>query len=184
MAECGQGEGGVAVSAPIILGLDLSLRGLGMVAVPAFWRGDWARIARRTVGHPLPKDATEADRIGRLVRLSGEVVAFGRAQGCTHAVVEQYAFTSRNAHSHALGELGGAVKVAIVAKMPVETVPPASARKLLLGKLPRRDVKAAVRAHLTAIGMPASWTDDEADAWVAANWVLAGIGGFAFAEVA
>lgn len=163
------------------LGLDLSLRGAGLVAVPPDWCGDWSRIARATVGHSLTRDATEADRIGRLVRLSAEVVAFAEAHRCKRAVVEQYAFTSRNAHSHALGELGGVVKVLLTARVgiPVDVVPPASARKLILGKLPRKDVKVATRAALTRMGMPTEWTNDEADAFVVANYVLAGNGGYA-----
>lgn len=169
---------------PIVLGLDLSLRGLGMVAVPAFWGGDWTRIARKTVGHPLPKAATEADRIGRLVRLSAEVEHFARSHGCTLAIVEQYAFSSLHGHAHALGELGGVVKVLLGARlgMHLEAVPPASARKLVCGKLPRKDVKSHVRGELTRMGVPTSWTADEADAFVVANWALSALGGYALVQ--
>jgi Holliday junction resolvasome RuvABC endonuclease subunit len=165
----------------VVLGLDLSLRGAGLAAVPTRWDGDWSRIARATVGHPLRKDASEADRIGRLVRLSGEVVAFAERHGCTSAIVEQYAFSSRHAHAHALGELGGVVRVLLTTRVriPLDVVAPARARKLILGKLPRKDVKAATRAALTAMGMPAEWTADEADAFVLCNHALAEAGGYA-----
>jgi Holliday junction resolvasome RuvABC endonuclease subunit len=166
-----------------VLGLDLSLRGAGLVAVPVDWGGNWTRIDRATVGHPLHRDASDADRIGRLVRLSGEIVAFAERYGCMTAAVEQYSFTSRHAHAHSLGELGGVVKVLLTSRVgiPVESVPAASARKLLLGRVPRKDVKAHTRAALTRMGLPAAWGDDEADAFVVANWVLAGLGGSALA---
>jgi Holliday junction resolvasome RuvABC endonuclease subunit len=167
--------------ADIVLGLDLSLTGAGLVAVPSDWSGSWGRIARTTVGHPLKKNASEADRIGRLVRISAEVVTFAEAHRCTAAVLEQYAFTSRHAHAHSLGELGGICKVLLTerCRIPVDVVPPASARKLILGRLPRKDVKAHTRAALTRMGMPPAWTDDEADAFVVANWKLSEIGGYA-----
>lgn len=165
----------------MVLGLDLSLRGAGLVAVPTDWDGRWERVRRATVGHALKRDASEADRIGRLVRLSAEVVSFAERHACTHAVVEQYAFSSRHAQSHSLGELGGVVKVLLTerCRIPVEVVPPASARKLVLGKLPRKDVKIATRAALTRMGMPTDWTADEADALVVANWKLSELGGYA-----
>lgn len=165
----------------VVLGADLSLRGAGLVAVPADWCGDWSKIARATVGHPLPKSASTADRIGRLVRLSAEVVTFGEQNGCTVAILEEYAFTSMHSHAHALGELGGVVKVLLRerSKLQVDVVPPASARKLIAGKLPRKDVKVHVRGVLTSMGMPTAWTDDEADAFVVANWAMSAIGGYA-----
>lgn len=172
-----------SASSGAVLGLDLSLRGAGLVAVPFDWAGDWSRIARATVGHSLTKDATEADRIGRLVRISAEVVTFAEAHRCTRAVVEQYAYSSRHAQSHSLGELGGVVKVLLTERcgIPVDVVAPASARKLLLGRLPRKDVKIHTRAALTRMGMPVTWTDDEADGFVVANWKLSEVGGYALA---
>lgn len=103
--------------------------------------------------------------------LSSEIVSFAEKHHATSAVVEQYAFTSRHSHAHSLGELGGVVKVLLTARcgIPVEAVPPASARKLILGRLPRKDVKVATAAALTRMGMPGDWTADEADAFVCAN---------------
>lgn len=165
----------------MILGLDLSLRGAGLVAVPTDWAGDWSRIERVTVGHGLKRDASEADRIGRLVRISAEVVTFAEKHRATTAVIEQYAFSSRNSHAHALGELGGVCKVLLQERVgiPVLVVPPASARKLILGKVPRKDVKIHTRVALTRMGMPPAWTDDEADAFVVTNYVQACLGAYA-----
>lgn len=165
----------------VIGALDLSLRGAGMVALPLDWQGDWTRIERATVGHQLPRDAREADRIGRLVRISGEVVAFVERHHCTVGAIEQYAFAALHSHAHALGELGGVVKVLLSTRVgiAVEPVQAASARKLILGKLPRADVKIHTRIALSRMGMPRDWTDDEADAFVIGNWVASALGGFA-----
>jgi hypothetical protein len=165
----------------VVLGLDLSLRGLGMVAVPSDWGGDWSRIAHKTVGHPLTKDAPESARIRRLILLANAVLSFAGEHRCGSAIVEQYAFTSQNGQAHALGELGGVVKVYLqeVCKIGLEMVAPASARKLIVGMLPRKGVKDYVRGELTRMGMPASWTKDEGDAFVGANWGLSALDGFA-----
>lgn len=164
-----------------ILGLDLSLRGLGMVAVPSEWGGDWSRIARKTAGIPLTKDAPESERVRRLLLLANEVIGFAGTHGAGIAFVEQYAFTSMLGHAHALGELGGVVKVYLqeVCKVPLEMVAPASARKLIAGKLPRKDVKDYVRGELTRMGMPAAWTKDEGDAFVVANFGASASGSYA-----
>ena len=45
-----------------------------------------------------------------------------------------------------------------------------------------KDAKIHVRAFLTRAGMPPSWTMDEGDAFVAANWAVCALGGFAFAS--
>src|ERR1041384_6249122 len=130
----------------VVLGLDLSLRGAGMVALPLDWGGDWSRVRRHTAGEGLPKDACEALRIGRNKRIADDVVAFAKLHGCTAALVEQSAFPSRHAHAHSLGELGGVVKHQLAERtgLIVDVVPPSSARKLVLGKVPRKDVKIAV----------------------------------------
>jgi len=167
----------------IIAALDLSLRGAGLVAMPLDWAGDWSRVAHATICHKLPREPREADRIGRLVRVSGDVVEFVERHQCTIAAIEQYAFHALHSHAHSLGELGGVVKVLLTTRVgiTVEPVQAASARKLILGKLPRSDVKIHTRIALSRMGMPKEWTDDEADAFVIGNWVASSLGGFAFA---
>lgn len=167
-----------------ILGCDLSLVAAAFVAVPPNWAGDWSRIARHHVGHSLPRDAPEMLRIGRLHRIAAEAVAFSQRHGCQQAILEDYAFGARQSQAHALGEVGGVVRLALMTQggvLDVRAVHSASARKLILGKLPRRDVKAYTRLALHHMGMPQEWTDDEADAFVVANWLLSGSGGFALA---
>jgi len=58
-----------------------------------------------------------------------------------------------------------------------------TARKLLLGKVPRSDVKVAVFEALRAAGASFD-TLDEADAFCAANLGLADAGSYCFAQVA
>lgn len=166
----------------VILGIDLSLTGAGMVALPLLWQGDWGRVAHHTAGEKLSKDAPEALRIGRLKRICDEIIAFATANRCTAAIVEQYAFTSMHSHAHSLGELGGVVKHQLAERVGllVDVVSPSSARKLILGKVPRKDVKIAVVHALTKMGMPLEWTEDEADAFVCANHAASSLGGFAF----
>lgn len=166
---------------PVVLGLDLSLRGAGMVAVPAFWGGDWNRVARHTFGEALARDAADALRVGRLTRIAAMIVEFARRHGTTDAIVEGYSFASQSSQAHSLGELGGVVRHQLVEKLGIvpASVPVHSARKLLLGKLPRKDAKIATRAYLTKCGMPASWSMDEGDAFVVANYLLSELGAYA-----
>jgi len=165
------------------LGLDLSLNATGMVAVPADWNGEWHRIRRHTYGEDLTKDAPEPARIGRLLRISSEVLAFARLHRVTDVVCEQYAFSAQAAQARALGELGGVVKVRLSLELGLnaQPVPPASARKLLLGKLPTRGVKEATHEELVRMGMPIQWGLDEMDAFVVANWAMAAVGCYALA---
>jgi hypothetical protein len=121
-------------------------------------------------------------RIGRLHRIAAGAVAFSERNGCETAILENYAFAARHSHAHALGEVGGVVRYALVTQagvLDVTTVHSATARKLILGKLPRKDVKAHTRLALHGMGMPIEWTHDEADAFVVANYLLARTGGYA-----
>lgn len=169
----------------VVLGCDLSLSAAGFVAVPPDWSGEWERIARHHVGHSLPRDVVEMRRVGRLHQITAEAVAFSERHGCRVACFEHYAFGAQFERER-LGEIGGAVKLALVSRagiLDVETVASNTARKLLLGKVPKKDPKAHVREALLALGMPRVWTDDEVDALVAANWLRHQRGAFAFVGV-
>jgi Holliday junction resolvasome RuvABC endonuclease subunit len=122
----------------------------------------------------LPKDADELARARRLQAIRSEVLGFVKRHGCRVAVLEQYAFSSQASQAHALGELGGVIKV-LLAELQVEVhvVPPASARKLL-GKAPRKDVKVWAHQRLYTAGAPHHWTGDQLDAFVVANYYLSG----------
>jgi len=161
---------------PVVIGLDVSLVGTGMVAVPFDWGRDWSRVSHATVGYSLPTSAGDRERIDRLVRLGAAAVSFAQAHSGTLAAVESFAFGKSTA-AHALGEAAGVIKVALRAVgIDVRTAPMSTARKLLLGHLPRDGVKHAIRGYLVASGAPFR-TLDECDAFVAANWALDWLGG-------
>lgn len=160
-----------------VVALDLSLTSTGMVAIPRSWGGDFRRIAHQTIKPKIPPKATESERIDRLLEIERGVVDFLANADVAVVGIEQYAFTSVHGHAHALGELGGIIKRRLrVRGTSIEVVPPHSARKLILGKLPRRDHKAVTRGALTKMGAPVEWDDDTADAFVIANYVLAEYG--------
>lgn len=168
---------------PVVIGsLDLSLRGAGMVAVHLAWGGDWSRVAKHTYGEKLEKDASSALRIGRLMRVAAEVLAFVARHACTCVVIEQYAFSlGANRGSQEIAELGGVVKVGLTEKLGIIPEPfiATTGRKLIMGVYPQSNPKPVVRAALGMMGMPSAFTMDEADAFVGANLVLSEQGGFA-----
>lgn len=155
---------------PVVLGLDLSLTSTGAVVLPADWSGEWD-VPSMHFGRSVKNSAQEAQRIRRLVRISGEVCDFAKKHEVTHAFVEGYAFNQRGAHARSGAELGGVVKVMIGAWgfTPIETVVASQARKLLCGKVPRKDAKAFVHAKMREWGAKFS-NGDEADAFVIANY--------------
>lgn len=170
-----------------VAGLDLSLQGAAAVVVPEDWGIDWARCASLRVGHSLPCDASDADQLGRLMRIKLELFQFLATNGATHVFVEQYAFSRGKSRAHALGELGGVVKVdCLEAGMPVRSVTASAARKLILGRLPPTrtkpgepkplGAKLATHTALARMGAPSGWTGDELDAFAVANWGLADLG--------
>lgn len=167
----------------VLLGLDLSVTAAAAVAVPLNWAGDFRRVSSIVVGERLRRDATDAERARRCETIATRIVGFARSAGATHAVIEGYAFSRADA-AHTLGELGGVVRLELVrAGLELRTANVGTARKLLLGKVPRSDAKVAVFAALRAAGATFQ-TPDEADAFAAVNLTLADLGGFAFAQAA
>lgn len=168
---------------PAILGLDLSPTASAAVVVPLDWAGDWCCIARLTVGESLPRNATDTARAKRCESIAMKLVDFATSHGVTQAWIEGYAFR-RADQAHTIAEVGGVVRVELVrAGIEVRSVPASSARKLLLGKVPKSDPKAAVYAALRAAGAPIE-TFDEGDALCVANFGLSDAGCFCFAQVA
>lgn len=138
---------------PKVLGIDPSLRATGLFAIPVDFDGrDWSRVASRTVGYSIAHGASERQRIERLERLGAAVVAFAMEHDCTIACVEGFPFGVTDA-AFSLGEASGVIRVSLhVAGLDVRTAPLSSARKVLLGHVPRAGAKQACRDRLVALG--------------------------------
>lgn len=164
-----------------VLGLDLSTTASAAVAVPLDWDGDWSRVRSLVVGERLRRDASDAERARRTETIAARLVAFARVTGATSAWVEGYAYSQATA-AHTLAELGGVVRLELVrAGFELHTANMSTARKLLLGKVPRQGAKRAVFETLGAAGARFE-TEDESDAFCAANLGLSELGAFAFAQ--
>jgi hypothetical protein len=155
---------------PVVLGIDLSFRGPACVVIPAKWD--------LKIDDGLPYQDGVFDKKGEKVPDRMERIAFslvGVADGfkVTHAFIEGYAFgLATRAHGSLLMELGGVVKYYFWKDLGIELVPVAAgtARKFLLGKLPRKYVKVFVQEKVYAMGAPKSWSDNAVDSFVIANY--------------
>ena len=175
----------------VAMGIDASLTGTGLVAVPADWGLDWSKVARAKLGLEVPMKASEADRIRRLEYICKLTLEFAELHHATDVFLEQYAFSAKLSRAHAIGELGGNLKrdIVIGLGLPLTVVSPASARALFgkfsavlkkgspKGTPKPAPVKDQVHAVLKRAGLPLNWDGDETDAWVVANWGLSGIKG-------
>ena len=170
----------------MILGLDLSLRAAGLALVPEdFAPGlDFSRVRVRTVGEKLPANATSRQQAERIAKIAHAIVVFARNHGVTKAWIENYAFSRGDSRAHALGELGGVVRVALLRSgIEFDVVHSNTARKHLgkFSALPKKKrenknvealppkVKEQVHLALYGMGAPKHWTGDELDAFVVAN---------------
>lgn len=166
----------------VLLGLDLSLTAAAGVAVPLDYEGRFERVRSIVVGERLRRDATDVERARRTETIAARLVRFALENRCSVAYVEGYAFSQRLA-AHALAELGGVTRLELVrAGIDVRTANMGSARKLLLGRVPRQDAKVAVAEAFRAAGVPLDWSLDVTDAMACANLGLAELGGYCFAQ--
>lgn len=156
-----------------IAGLDLSLRGTGAVVVPTSWKRsgfDWSVVVAQKFGHPLSEDASQLKKIDRLISIANGVVAFCLTNDVRNVWIEHYAFGARFG-GPILGELGGAVKLELrkAGVRKISVVHSSSARKTLLGKVPRVDQKRTVQRLLQRLEAPFAKDGDLVDAFVVAN---------------
>lgn len=167
----------------MLMACDQSVRGFAYAAAPTFWGGDWAKVVTgRFDGGRVPKgDAAGAlYRLHRLFRLvdgaicevNPNVVGF-----------ESYGFSAKPDTN--VVELVGALKLRLLDYgKDVLTVNQSSARKLLLGKVPRSgdEAKKAVKRTLVAAGAPEGLSLDVTDAMCILNSMMADHGGLCFAN--
>lgn len=155
----------------ILVGLDLSMRGLGLVAVPLSWDLDWKRVRFKSLEYKLRKDATTVEEVTRLKALSRDVRKWCLDVGATEVWAEHLA-AHQGFSVVQLAELRAAVRLRLWAsQFDVKFVPEMTARKLLLGWVPAKDRKAHVVEALKIAGDPFDY-DDERDAFAIANYAL------------
>ena len=183
------------------LGFDLSLTAPAAVALPLDWRpGDWQRARSYLLKPQAPKTDDTRGQYVRYAEIAdwayNVVDDCGAGDGDTYAI-EQYAFSRNNAQASRLMELGGVVRMRLFQEwaLVATVVAASSARKLLLGKVPRSDQKIAVQVALYKAGAPldpklvegrvkrprhatpGKWEENVCDAFVCSNFLLAELGG-------
>lgn len=162
-----------------LMGLDLSPTASAAFAVPFDWDGVWSRTACITAGESLSRGAPDTARALRCETIATQIVAFARQHRVTIAYIEGYTF-GRSDQAHTIAEVSGVVRLELVRTgIEIVSAPASAARKLLLGKVPRFDQKAAVYAAFRAAGAPIT-SFDEADALAAANYGLSEHGAYCF----
>lgn len=153
-----------------IVGLDLSLRAAAAAKVVLPWDGSLDDVSTCIAGHQLALTATPAERTERLLLIANRLADF--CATADHVFIEEYAFSASQAHAHAIGEIGGVVKVWLRNRLNLDAVPvqASSARKTMLQKCPNKDAKKFVVRNVKRLGSPATgWTDDQIDAFVVMN---------------
>lgn len=151
------------------VGLDLSLTSTGIAIGNATWA-------------ITPKDL---DGVSRLIYLRDEIItALEEFSDNLHPVnaitviIEGYSFASRNSHAHALGELGGVVRVALTeGGWDYIDVPPTCRAKFATGRgnAGKSEVVSAISAR-TGLVWSGRGAEDRCDAWILQEMALAKLG--------
>lgn len=136
---------------PTVVGLDLSLTSTGYASGE-----DQRNITTKNTGPARLHDISTA--IAEiLVELDDPVV-----------MVEGYSFGSRNSQAHAIGELGGVVRLTLWnLRIPYVEIPPTCRAKFATGKgnAAKTEVMSAISAR-TGIVWSGKGADDRCDAWI------------------
>jgi hypothetical protein len=167
----------------VVVGLDLSLRSSGIAIIPASWSGDPTEIKHGTFGSSLKKDANEEQHLRRMIQISEELRSFvwdSHLGSNLYIALENYAFSKGlQPQAFRLRELGGIVKREMLDSFGVVPQPviATAARKLAVGKLPRKNAKKEAHKRLHAAGLPVKlWGPDATDAFLTANWARKELG--------
>lgn len=146
---------------PTVVGLDLSLTSTGYAC------GDDRCLVTTKAKGAERLDAISAGVLSRVSALVNPVV-----------VIEGYSFASRNSQAHAIGELGGCVRMRLwQAGIPYVEVPPTCRAKFATGKgnAGKGEVLSAVSAR-TGIVWSGGGADDLCDAFLLEEMGLVKIG--------
>ena len=171
----------------MLIGLDLSRRAAAAVAVPTEWDGDWTRVASYQCGGRLQANSTEEERIRLCDTIAQRIGSFCQRVYAEHIWIESYAWGTGTS-AYTLGEVGGIVRLELMRhKLEINVANMGTARKLLLGKVPRGKglAKKAVQKTLGLAGAPGNWTADHFDAFTVVNFALSNYSGaYCFAQEA
>ena len=155
-----------------IMGLDLSLTGTGVVVLDA---GEGKIVRAQTIGYSLDKDATEQQRLDRLVNLAAGIKTLIEETHPHVIVIEGHAYGARFGGA-ALAELHGVVKVQIyyLTKQAPMVVAPKKARKVVLddGAADKKKIGKIVRTleRHGVMEVEALGDHNQRDAWVLAEY--------------
>lgn len=159
--------------APGVIGLDLSLRGPAAAWLPRDWKGDTRQVRiGGGWGLDLEIGAPYAERTQRMIRIADGVVAFCKANPAEGIYIEDHAYKAQTSRATETHEMTGVVKADVFRAigLPVIPIQAPTARKILLQKLPRSNVKQWVEDNVRRLGGEAVyWTADQVDAVVVAN---------------
>lgn len=133
------------------IGIDLSLSSTGLA------------VSDKTTTIMTPTSGPE-----RLALIRDGIMELVMSVESPYVFVEGYSFASRNSQAHALGELGGVVRVALWEQgIPFVDVPPTVRAKFATGRgnASKAEVISAISAR-TGIVWTGKGADDRCDAWV------------------
>ena len=114
----------------------------------------------------------------RLIEIRDTLLALLAEHQTQIVAVEGYSFASRNSHAHALGELGGVIRVVLHERgVRLVVVPPTVRAKFATGKgnAGKSEVVSAISAK-TGIIWSGGDGDDRCDAWVLEQMLLLKLG--------
>lgn len=140
------------------VGLDLSLTSTG-----------WA--THRETG----TITTKSKGMGRLLLIHDQIVEILSDIETPVVAIEGYAFAKQTSHAHAQGELGGIIRMMLFkSKIPWVEIPPTNRAKFATGRgnAGKSEVISQVSAK-TGIIWNGSGADDECDAWILREMLLA-----------
>jgi hypothetical protein len=161
----------------VFMGIDASLRSLGLCVVPFDWNGDFEKVQRCTLGLDAPPNATPRQLIERMIALAQDVRRFAKAHGVTDVCFEDS--LTRDAYQiKALAKLTAYIEKELAEHLGLFAVPvnQSSARKYFLGALPSKNRK-AITIHAVDELTDRFTFDDEKDAFVTCNLFMSRVQG-------
>lgn len=140
------------------IGLDLSLTSTGIAAGDQTWAIDTKGM----------RDEVRLIYIRDRVLEAVENLSLEYRDRSPIAIIEGYSFASRNSHAHALGELGGIIRVALYEEnIPFVEIPPTCRAKFATGRgnAGKSEVVSSISAR-TGLIWEGAGNEDRCDAWI------------------